>query len=97
MSDPGARGEVFNLAGLHTYSDPELARYIVERAGSKSRIELIENLTQGMISVSMDNLCRLLEYEPRYGEFLTGLIRRALSEKEVKHYETEGTGYSPDL
>jgi len=50
-----------------------------------------------MISVSVDKLCRLLEYEPRYGEFLTGLIRRALSEKEVKRYETEGTGYSPDL
>jgi nucleoside-diphosphate-sugar epimerase len=68
-------GQVFNLAGTHTYNDPELARYIVETAGSESQIELIEDPTQEMVSVSIDKLRRLLEYRPERGEFLTGMIR----------------------
>jgi UDP-glucose 4-epimerase len=78
MDNPKAHGEVFNLAGSHTYRDPELARYIVETAEPESRIELMEDPTQGMISVSVDKLRRLLEYGPARGEFLIGLIRRAL-------------------
>lgn len=73
--NPKAHGEVFNLAGSHTYSDPDLARYIVETAGSESQIELVEDPTQGMISVSVDKLRRLLGYEPESGEFLTALIQ----------------------
>lgn len=67
--------------GSHTYCDPDLARYIVETVGSESRIELVEDPTQGMISVSVDKLRQLLGCEPQRGEFLTGLIRRALKDK----------------
>jgi UDP-glucose 4-epimerase len=79
MDDPRAHGEVFNLAGSHTYSDPDLARYIIETAGSESQIQLIEDPMQGMISVSVDKLRRVLGCGPESGEFLTGLIRRALN------------------
>lgn len=79
MDDPKAHGEVFNLAGSHTYSDLELARYIVETAGSESQIELVEEPTQGMISVSVGKLRRVLGCGPESKEFLTGLIRRAVS------------------
>jgi UDP-glucose 4-epimerase len=79
MDDPKAHGEVFNLAGSHTYSDPDLARHIVKTGGSESQIQLIEDPTQGMISVSVDKLRRVLGYRPERGEFLTGLIRRALN------------------
>ena len=78
--DPKAHGEVFNLAGSHTYSDPALARTIIETARSDSPIELVEDPTQGMVSVSVDKLRRRLGYEPQHGEFLTGLIRRALGQ-----------------
>jgi UDP-glucose 4-epimerase len=83
MGDPRAHGEVFNLAGSHTYSDPKLAKYIVETTGSGSRIELVENPTQGMISVGVDKLRRRLGYEPQREEFLTGLIRRALGQLTI--------------
>jgi nucleoside-diphosphate-sugar epimerase len=79
--NPKAHGEVFNLAGSHTYSEPELARYIVEMTGSESQIQLIEDPTQRMVSVSVDKLRRVLGYEPESGEFLTGLIRRAANEE----------------
>lgn len=78
MNNPKAHGEVFNLAGSHTYSDPELARYVVETARSESRVELVEDPTQGMISVSVDKLRRLLGYESDRGEFLTALIQNFL-------------------
>ena len=79
MGNPKAYGEVFNLAGSHTYSDPELAHYIVATAKSASPIELIEDPTQGMVSTSIDRLHRILGYEPAHGEFLTGLIRSRCS------------------
>ena len=47
----------------------------VETAWSNSQIELIEDPTQEMISVSVDKLRRLLGYQPERGEFLTGLIQ----------------------
>jgi len=51
--------------------------------GAESQIELVEDPTQGMIPASVDKLRRVLGYEPEKGEFLTGLIRRALGELEV--------------
>jgi nucleoside-diphosphate-sugar epimerase len=78
MANPQAQGEVFNLAGSHTYSEPELARYIVEAAQSKSHVELVADPLQAMVSVSVDKLRRLLGYRPEEGEFLTGLIHNAL-------------------
>jgi len=76
--DPATHGQVFNLAGSHTYRDVDLARIIVAAAGSSKLIELIDDETQAMISVSVDKLRAVLGYEPRRGEFLTGLVRRAL-------------------
>jgi UDP-glucose 4-epimerase len=81
--DPRAHGEVFNLAGSHTYCDPDVARHIVETAGSGSEVELVEDATQTMVSVSVDKLRRRLGYEPERGEFLTGLIQEALAEREA--------------
>jgi UDP-glucose 4-epimerase len=78
MDNPKAHGEVFNLAGSHTYRDPDLARYIVEATGAESQIGLVEDPTQVMISVSVDKLRRVLGCAPESEEFLTGLIRRAL-------------------
>jgi nucleoside-diphosphate-sugar epimerase len=84
MGNPKARGEVFNLAGSHTYRDPELAHYIVEATGSESQIELVEDPTQAMISVSVDKLLRLLGYEPEGGEFLIRLIQCFLQDREKR-------------
>jgi UDP-glucose 4-epimerase len=84
MDNPKAHGEVFNLAGSHTYRDPDLARTIVEIAGSESQIELVEDPTQGMISVSVDKLRRILGYEPESGDFLTKLIRYAFGERKAE-------------
>jgi nucleoside-diphosphate-sugar epimerase len=78
MGDRRTYGQVFNLAGAHTYHDAELARSIVEAAGSQSPLELVEDPAQEMISVSVDKLRRVLGYAPEKGEFLSGLIRCAL-------------------
>jgi UDP-glucose 4-epimerase len=75
MGAPQTWGQTYNLAGSHTYHDLELARYIVEAVGSESRIEAIDDPTQGMISVNTDKLCRALGSDPGSGEFLSGLIR----------------------
>ena len=87
-SNSQAHGQVFNLAGTHTYSEPEVARYIVERAGSGSPIELIEEPTQGMISVSVDKLRTVLGYEPESGEFLTALIESSVPHWNQKVYDS---------
>jgi len=79
--NPKAYGQVFNLAGSHTYNEPELARYIVETARSESRVELVEDPAQEMVSVSIDKLDRTLGYRPERGEYLTGLIRDDLSDR----------------
>jgi nucleoside-diphosphate-sugar epimerase len=74
--NPKAHGQVFNLAGSHTYSEPDLARYIVETARSDSTVELIKDPTQEMVSVSVEKLRRVLGFAPQHGEFLTSLIRK---------------------
>jgi nucleoside-diphosphate-sugar epimerase len=78
LANPQAQGEVFNLAGWHTYSEPELARYIVRTAQSHSPVELLDDPLQAMVSVSVEKLRRCLGYRPQQGEFLTDLIRKAL-------------------
>ena len=78
IDNPQVAGEVFNLAGSHTYHDPEVARCIVQMVESASKIQLIEDPMQGMVSVSVEKLRRRLAYQPESGEFLTGLIRKAL-------------------
>ena len=81
IGHPKAHGQVFNLAGSHTYSEPELAHFIVETARSKSRVEQVEDPAQEMVSVSVDKLERWLGYAPQCGEYLTGLIRDALGDR----------------
>jgi len=83
QDNPKAYGEILNLAGSHAYSEPALARAIVEMAGSRSPIELVTDPTQEMVSVNVDKLRRLLGYEPECGEFLTGLIRRTLEDRNT--------------
>ncbi len=78
LDNPSACGGVFNLAGTHTYRDPELARFIVNATGSKTDLALIDDPGQGMISVSVGKLCRLLGHQPTEEEFLPGLIRQAI-------------------
>jgi len=78
LDDPSACGEVFNLAGAHTYRDSELAGLILDKAGSKSNLALIDDPGQGMISVSVGKLCKLLGHQPTEEEFLPGLIRQAI-------------------
>jgi UDP-glucose 4-epimerase len=82
MGNPRAQGEVFNLAGSHRYSEPELARYIVQAAQSQSRVELLDDPLQGMVSVSVDKLRHCLGFRPQQGEFLTGLILIALNKEQ---------------
>jgi nucleoside-diphosphate-sugar epimerase len=84
IGNPKAYGQVFNLAGSQPYCEPKLARYIVERAGSQSQVELIEDPAQQMVSVSVDKLGRVLGYRPKRGEFLTELIRHAFVREEVE-------------
>jgi UDP-glucose 4-epimerase len=78
-ANPKSHGQIFNLAGLHTYRDADLARFIVEATGSKSQVGLVESPTEQMISVSVERLHRYLGYAPRRGEFLTELIQHALT------------------
>jgi UDP-glucose 4-epimerase len=76
--NPQAHGQVFNLAGTHTYREAELARLVVEVAGTGSRLEWVDDPALGMISVSAEKACRLLGIEYQMGDFLTPLIRRAV-------------------
>lgn len=81
IGNPKAHGQIFNLAGSHTYSEPELAHFIVETARSESRVELVEDPAQEMVSTSVSKLARSLGCEPERGEYLTGLIRDALDDR----------------
>ena len=78
IDNPQVAGEVLNVAGSHTYHDADVAGCIVQMVESASKIQLIEDPMQDMVSVSVDKLRRRLGYQPRRGEFLTGLIRKAL-------------------
>lgn len=78
---PQAFGEVFNVTGSYTYQELQLARYIVESAGSESEIHLIQDPTQGMISLDVGKIRRLLGFEPEKGEFLMPLIERSLRDR----------------
>jgi len=89
MANPRAYGEVFNLAGAYTYRDSELARFIVEQAGTGSPIELVEDQTQEMASVSVEKLWRRLGYKPGQGEFLTELIGAGLAQHGAARAEDE--------
>jgi UDP-glucose 4-epimerase len=77
-SNPQARGQVFNLGGTYTYREVELARFIVEAAGTGSPLACVDDPTLAMIAVSSEKLCRLLDFECTMGEFLTHLIRREM-------------------
>jgi nucleoside-diphosphate-sugar epimerase len=76
--NPGAFGQVFNVAGLHTYRDVELAQQIAGVAGCA--VELLADVGERMVSVSVQKLQRMLGYVPRQEAFLEGLIQDRLAE-----------------
>jgi nucleoside-diphosphate-sugar epimerase len=80
MGNPRVWGQTLNLAGTHTYRDGELARTIIEAAGSSSPLVWIDDPTQAMVSVNVQKLRQVLGYQPEKGEFLTALIYEELRE-----------------
>jgi UDP-glucose 4-epimerase len=97
MDNPRARGEVFNLAGTHTYADPEIACFAVEAASSGSTIELIEDPTKEMISVSTDKLRTALDIESGKGEFLTSLMRVEIEQRRGIYDDIDRIRHNSDL
>jgi UDP-glucose 4-epimerase len=78
MDDPRAKGQVFNLAGSHTYREPELAHWIVAATQSPSEVTLVDDSLRAMVSVSVGKLRHHLGYRPERGEFLTALLGEAI-------------------
>jgi UDP-glucose 4-epimerase len=76
--NPQAHGQVFNLGGTHTYQETALARFIVDAAGTGSRLEWVDDPALEMVSVSTEKLRRILGVEFKKGEFLTPLITREM-------------------
>lgn len=75
--NPEAFGHVFNVAGLHTYRDSDLAQEIASAVGCP--VEMIENPGEHMVSVSVRKLQRTLGYVPKREAFLENLVRERLS------------------
>jgi len=75
--NPAAFGHVFNVAGLHTYRDSELAQEIGSAFGCA--VEMVENPGEAMVSVSVQKLQRVLGYVPRREAFLEQLIQERLA------------------
>ncbi len=69
-----AFGQVFNVAGNRIYQDRDIAEYIRGKACTGSRIVLMSEPGQRMISVSIDKLSRRLGYIPRQNDFLREFI-----------------------
>jgi UDP-glucose 4-epimerase len=69
-----AFGEVFNLAGCHEYRDGELAEYISDKSRTGSKVTLLDDPGQAMISVSIDKLSRTFGYQPQESDFLRKFI-----------------------
>ncbi len=69
-----AFGEIFNLAGNRNYLDKNLAEYITQKARTGSKVVLMNNPGEGMISVSIDKLARTIGYHPCESDFLREFI-----------------------
>jgi nucleoside-diphosphate-sugar epimerase len=67
-------GEVYNLAGSRNYLDRDLAGYIAQKARTGSKVVLINDPGEGMISVSVDKLSRTIGYQPCESDFLREFI-----------------------
>jgi len=74
-----ALGEVFNVAGCRDYLDSEMANYIVAVAGTGSKVVLLNDPSQAMVSVSIDKLSRTTAYRPRESDFLRDFIASLFS------------------
>jgi nucleoside-diphosphate-sugar epimerase len=72
-----AFGQVFNVAGLHTYHDNELAQQIASAAGCA--MEQVENSRGQIVSVSVQKLRRTLGYQPKREAFLEQLVQERLT------------------
>lgn len=63
-----AYGQIFNIAGPEKLDELELARFIIEKTASNSRIELVSDSANRMISVDISKARRLLGYNPTRGK-----------------------------
>ena len=97
MDNPRTHGEVFNLAGAHTYEDPEMARFVLKIGRSASRIDLVEDPAREMISVSTGKLHTVLGIEPGKGEFLKDLVGLEIQQRRGTGHEIEGIRHNLDL
>jgi nucleoside-diphosphate-sugar epimerase len=84
MRNAKAYGELFNVAGLQTYRDGQIASHIIEMLGSGSEIESIEDPGQGMVSVRVDKLRRVLGYEPQRKNFFLDMIRSQIDDGSLE-------------
>jgi nucleoside-diphosphate-sugar epimerase len=84
MQNAKAYGELFNVAGLQTYRDSQIASHIIEMLGSGSQIESIEDPGQGMVSVRVDKLRRVLGYEHQRRNFLLDMIRSQIDDGSLE-------------
>jgi UDP-glucose 4-epimerase len=71
---PLAQGEVFNLAGSQIYRDGELAEYIAGKTRTSSKVILMNDPGQAMVSVSVEKLSTAIGYQPRKTDFLREFI-----------------------
>jgi len=67
-------GKIFNLAGSRSYRDQEIADYIAHKANTGSKVTLLNDPGQRMISVSIDKLSKAIGYHPRKNDFLKAFI-----------------------
>ena len=74
-----ALGEVFNVAGSRVYRDKEIADYIAASAGSGSKVALVSDPGQALISVSVDKLSHAIGLRPRSADFLKRFIDARLA------------------
>jgi hypothetical protein len=69
-----AFGQTFNVAGFRLYRDREIAEHIAGMVGAGSKVSLVKDAGQGMISVSVEKLSKCIGYCPRRGDFLREFI-----------------------
>jgi UDP-glucose 4-epimerase len=67
-------GKIFNLAGSRIYRDQEIADYIARKANAGSKVTVLNDPGQRMISISIDKLSKAIAYRPREYDFLKASI-----------------------
>ena len=67
-------GQVYNLAGSRNYLDRNLAGYIAKKARTGSKVVLINDPGEAMVSVSVEKLSRTIGFHPCESDFLRETI-----------------------